>query len=151
MQKLLINHCLDGMHCEKNFCHNIVQTILGAKDNESVRRDMEDLQVREHLWVQERVPNEVSTDIPESGKGKEAAWMPPAPYCLSRGELSKFLRVLVELRVPSGFSSSLSKCITKSKKLAGLKSHDYHQLMHQILPLATIGLLDRGEACYSTG
>jgi hypothetical protein len=48
------------------------------------------------------------------------------------------------LKVPTGFSSSFAKCITTKKKLAGLKSHDYHQLMQQILPLALTGLMSQG-------
>jgi Domain of unknown function (DUF4218) len=135
MQKLLINHCLDAMHCEKNLAHNIVQTILGAKDTPSAREDMKDMEVRQHLWL---VPN------PGTGSSTQPLSMPAAPYCFSKNERTKFLEVLLTLKAPTGFSSSLAKCVSAKKKLSGLKSHDYHQLMQQILPLATMGLLDEG-------
>jgi Domain of unknown function (DUF4218) len=50
----------------------------------------------------------------------------------------------LRIKAPTGFSSSLAKCVTAKKKLTRLKSHDFHQLMQQILPLATMGLLDEG-------
>ena len=32
IQYLKIKHVLDAMHCEKNFCENIIKTIWGVKD-----------------------------------------------------------------------------------------------------------------------
>lgn len=135
VQELLINHCLDPMHCEKNLSHNIVHTILGTKDSEAVREDMKDMEVRPHLWL---------TQNPDPKKKDDSKWMPPAPYCLNRSEVQKFIEVLLTLKVPTNFSSSLARCISSKKKMSGLKSHDYHQLIQQILPLATMGLGDRG-------
>lgn len=132
MQQLLINHCLDPMHCEKNLSHNIVHTILGTKDTPAVREDMKVCGVREHLWL---VPNP---------NPKASKLMPPAPYCLDKSEKTKFLEVLLTFKGPTGFASSLARCATVKKKLSGLKSHDFHHLMQQILPLATMGLLDEG-------
>ncbi|CAM6122643.1 unnamed protein product [Calypogeia fissa] len=148
--KLLINHCLDAMHCEKNIAHNLVQTIMGTKDTEGVRRDMKAMRVQEHLWLTqnpnpkkhqqnaEPVHNSIEKQI------EEVDWMPQAPYCLSREERIQFLEVLLTLKVPSMYSSSLARCVSRKKKLSGLKSHDYHQLLQQILPLATDGLLAGG-------
>ena len=135
LHQLLINHCLDAMHCEKNLAHNIVQTILGAKETHSVRQDMEDLGLREYLWLK-----------PKKGRTEtfEEMPMPEAPYCLKKKEKNKFLEVLLMLKAPTGFSSSLAKCVTGKKKVSGLKSHNFHQLMQQILPLATMGSLHSG-------
>ena len=39
--------------------------------------------------------------------------------------------------VPDGYSSNISRCVDlKHRKLSGLKSHDSHILMEQLLPLA---------------
>jgi hypothetical protein len=44
--------------------------------------------------------------------------------------------------MPSGYASNARKQI-RSKKFGALKSHDYHVLMQQLLPLALRGLLQR--------
>ena len=123
------------MHCEKNLAQNIVHTILGTKDVPSVREDMRESKIRAHLWL---VPS------PGSSSAVESQTMPPAPYCLSKIEKTKFLEVLLSFKGPTGFSSSLARCVTTQKKLSRLKSHDFHHLMQQILPLATMKLLDDG-------
>lgn len=41
------------------------------------------------------------------------------------------------MKVPDGYSSNISKCVQlRPPKLIGLKSHDYHILMHQLLPIS---------------
>jgi hypothetical protein len=112
------------MHTEKNLAHNIVHTIMGTKDTAKVQEDMEELKVQKHLWMQPSRNADGTVGAPTK---------PPA-----------FLKVLTGWRVPGGFSSSWGKCVTAKKKLAGLKSHDYHQLMQQILPLALSGLMSEG-------
>jgi hypothetical protein len=39
------------MHCEKNLCENIVQTILGDNDYAKGREDMKEMGIREELWL----------------------------------------------------------------------------------------------------
>jgi hypothetical protein len=125
------------MHTEKNVAANIVQTIMGHKDTDAVRVDLQDRNMQKHLWLQKN-PRKKS----DGSAGDPIR--PHADYCLGSTENRKFLAVLRKLKVPTGFSSSLGKCITTNKKLAGLKSHDYHQLMQQILPLALTGLMSQG-------
>ena len=50
--------------------------------------------------------------------------------------------VLGGVKVPGGYSSNIASCFN-SDKIGGLKSHDYHILMQQLLPLAVhnVGLL----------
>src|SRR3954469_15729178 len=49
--------------------------------------------------------------------------------------------VLSGVKVPSGYSSNIAWCFSSDKN-SGLKSHDYHVLMQQLLPVAirNIGL-----------
>ena len=53
VQHLEIRNTLDIMHCEKFFCENILKTICGWKEKDSVRvrRDMQREGIRPHLWM----------------------------------------------------------------------------------------------------
>ena len=49
----------------------------------------------------------------------------------------KFCHSLLETKVPEGYCSNFRNLIsTNDCQLQGLKSHDYHTLMQQLLPLA---------------
>jgi hypothetical protein len=39
------------MHCDKNLTMNILETILGGGNNRNVKADLQDLSVREDLWL----------------------------------------------------------------------------------------------------
>ena len=43
--------------------------------------------------------------------------------------------VLSGVKVPGGYSSNIARCVN-SDKIGGLKSHDYHVLIQQLLPVA---------------
>ena len=43
--------------------------------------------------------------------------------------------VLSGVKVPGGYSSNIARCVNLDK-IGGLKSHDYHVLMQQLLPVA---------------
>ncbi len=118
-----MRHVLDVMHCEKNITENILKTAFGEKDSPSVRTDMQARGIRAHLHLQ------------PSGPNRDRFYMPDAPYVLSAADQGKVLRVLKNLRTPTNYVASLHTKISKGK-LSGLKSHDYHILMQQILPLS---------------
>ncbi|CAN6551339.1 unnamed protein product [Malus baccata var. baccata] len=64
-------------------------------------------------------------------------FLPPALFTLKREEKTAFCNVLSTIRVPDGYSSNLSRCVhVNERKIHGLKSHDCHVLMQQLLPLA---------------
>ena len=131
MQDLLINHTIDVMHTEKNICENMIRTIFGEKDTVKVRMDMELQNVNRHLWLQQH-PSRAGVLV-----------RPLAPYVLRTHELQTFLTIVSKLKVPSGYAASFKKHVQK-KKLGGMKSHDYHVLMQQILPLCVRTLMDEG-------
>jgi hypothetical protein len=68
---------------------------------------------------------------------------PAAPYVLNDNEFKVFATTIEKLKTPSGHSSNLGKHI-RSKKFGGLKSHDYHIFIQQLLPLGLRGLLQPG-------
>lgn len=121
-QELPIRNLLDVMHVEKNVAENLLKTLFGEKDGPNVRLDMERRGIRPHLWVR-RVPGPVPR-----------VFIPDAPYVLSKAQRELFLDVLRSLKLPSYYSGNLRSKITKGK-LSGLKSHDFHVLLQDILPI----------------
>ena len=118
------------MHVERNVSSNILKHIMGEKDTPAGRRDMEEAGVFPHLWLQRE--GDVGDYI-----------MPRAPWVFSAQEKAAFLRTVSQTRVPSGYSSTLTKHVGELK-LAGLKSHDHHCLLQQVLPVAIRHSLGRG-------
>ena len=119
----LIRHNLDVMHIEKNVCDNVLYTLLNdasrTKDNLNARKDLLSLGIRRDLWPDEK------------GKYK------PALYTLSNASKTQFLTILKNVTVPDGYSSNIASSIDlDQRKITGLKSHDSHILMEQLLPLA---------------
>ncbi len=119
------------MHCEQNFSKNILKTVTGHKDTVKVRRDLQRRGIRPHLWL---IPNP---------KKKGKMLKPAAPYVLTSEEFEVFSSVIENLKSPSGHVSNMAQYIRK-RTFGGLKSHDYHVLMQQIMPLALRGLLQPG-------
>ncbi|XP_027941160.1 uncharacterized protein LOC114194957 [Vigna unguiculata] len=130
----LLHHNLDVMHIEKNVCDNVVFTLLNdssnkCKDNLKARKDLQLWGIRPDLW-----PDENGRYL-------------PAIYTLTNANKDIFLKTLKNMTVPDGYSSNISRCIdVKQRKLGGLKSHDSHVLMEQLLPLAMRNTLPK-EVC----
>ncbi|XP_074300612.1 uncharacterized protein LOC141631904 [Silene latifolia] len=130
---LSIRHCLDVMHIEKNVCDNIINTLLNvpnkSKDNTTTRKDMVDMKIRPELAPQE--------------KGTRS-YLPPAAHTLSRKEKIEFCECLRGVKVPEGYSSNISTLVSmKDLRLIGLKSHDCHTLMQQLLVVAIRSILPK--------
>ncbi|KAL0004203.1 hypothetical protein SO802_011764 [Lithocarpus litseifolius] len=61
---------------------------------------------------------------------------------MTSSERDGFLQVLKGVRVPDGYASNISRRVNmKERKISGLKSHDNHILMQQLLPIALRGSL----------
>jgi len=111
---------IDVMHTEKNVSENILKTLFGEKDTTKVRLDLENRNIRCHLWLR------------RMGSEGSKAYMPDARYALSKDDQDLFLRTLKALKLPTHYSSTLHSKISKGK-LFGLKSHDYHVLIQDIM------------------
>jgi hypothetical protein len=111
-----------------NLAKNFLKTIVGMKDTVKVRRDLQQKNIRKHLWLAWN---------PRRGL---KMLKPAAPYVLNDDEFRVFASTIENLKTPIGHSSNLEKHIC-SKKFGGLKSHNYHIFMQQLLPLGLRGLL----------
>ena len=117
------------MHIERNVSDNIMRHLFGDKDTPATRRDMEQAGKMPHLHLV----------IRQSGNVLKLR----APYVFTEAEKTRCLNLVSSTKVPSGYSSTLTKDIGE-KRLQGLKSHDYHVLLQQILPAAVRHSLSRG-------
>ncbi|KAK5845753.1 hypothetical protein PVK06_001969 [Gossypium arboreum] len=64
-------------------------------------------------------------------------WLPPTIFAMSKEEKEMFCTVLKDIKVPDAYSSNISRCVSlKDRRLYSLKSHDYHILMQDLLPVA---------------
>ena len=117
-----MRHTVDVMHTEKNIAENLLRTLFGEKDTAKVRMDLQSKNIRPHLWLR------------RLGDDGTRAYMPNAKYVLSKADREQFLKILKSLKMPRHYCSSLYSKISKGK-LTGLKSHDYHVLLQEILPL----------------
>jgi Domain of unknown function (DUF4218)/Transposase family tnp2/Domain of unknown function (DUF4216) len=132
-RSLDVRHSLDVMHVEKNVCDSLVSTLLHipgkTKDGISARLDLVDMGIRERLHPR----------VMEDGK---RAYMEPVTHTLSKVEKKSLCGCLYDIKVPQGYSSNLRKCVSMNDlKLVGMKSHDYHVLMQQLLPIAIRGIM----------
>ena len=130
---LKLRNNLDVMHIARNISSNILGIVLDikgkTKDTLKGHFDLVDMNIRHNLHP-----------YIENGKLK----MPVATYTLSPQEKIAFCNFLSNLRVPDGFSSNISRCVNiNEKKISGLKCHDHHILLQQILPVAIRGLLPK--------
>ena len=63
---------------------------------------------------------------------------------MSRQEKISFCLCLKSVKVPQGYSSNIKNLVSmQDLKLVGLKSHDCHVLMQQLLPVAIRGILPK--------
>ena len=128
-----VRHCLDVMHVEKNVCDNIIGTLLHmkfkSKDSHASRLDLVDVGIRPDL-------------APEVGEKR--TYLPPAPYTLSRKEKQIILASLYDMKLPYGHASNIRNCVSMiDMKLYGLKSHDCHILLQQLLPVCIRSVLPK--------
>ncbi|WVZ49712.1 hypothetical protein U9M48_001044 [Paspalum notatum var. saurae] len=122
-----LRHNLDVMHIEKNVCDNFIGTLLDiqskSKDGLNARLDLVELGIRHDLHPV----------VDEEGKQT----LPDAPFTMSREKKENFCSVIQNIRTPDGYASNISRCVNmKDYTLSGLKSHDNHVLLHDILPVA---------------
>ncbi|XP_074324039.1 uncharacterized protein LOC141660961 [Apium graveolens] len=127
-----VRQLLDVMHIEKNVCDNLLGTLLNmrkSKDSEAAHRDMIDMGVRHDLAPQ---------------VGEKKTYLPPSPFTLSKVEKKKVLNSFLSMKLPSGHGSNIKNCVSMSDlKIYGLKSHDCHILLQQLLPIAIRSVLPK--------
>lgn len=128
----LLRHNLDFMHIEKNVCENMYGTLLGlegkSKDNLHARQDLQEMNIRSELHPQKKASNKF--------------YLPPASYTMSKKEKQQFCKVLHDIKVPDGYAANFSRHVNVGQgRISGLKSHDCHFLMQELLPVGVRSLL----------
>ena len=113
------------MHVEKNVCDSSIGTLLNikgkTKDGLKCRQDLVEMGIREQL-------HPISHD--------QRTYLPPTCHTMSTIEKISFCQCLRSLKVPQGYSSNIKSLVSVNDlKLVGLKSHDCHVLMQQLLPV----------------
>lgn len=99
----------------------ILRTLFGETDGVKSCEDLRARNIRHYLHLR------------PTGDG-QTYFMPDAPYVFKKEEKDEFLATLRDLKFPSNYVSSLKRRIVDGK-LSGLKTHDFHILMQQVLPL----------------
>ena len=119
------------MHIEKNVYESIYGTLLHqlgkTKDGINVRKDLT------HPKLTEKIYKAFIT----LASDEQNKVLPPALYTLSKKEKKIFCETLQSVKVPDGYCSNFRNIVSMDDcRLHGLKSHDCHTLMQQLLPLA---------------
>lgn len=130
----LLRHNLDVMHIEKNVCDSVLGTLMNldgkTKDHIKARLDLQEMGIRHELHPIVQDNNKV--------------YLPPACFSMDKKEKDIFCRVLKKVKVPDGYAANISRCVElKPPKVFGLKSHDCHILMQQLLPIALRNVLPK--------
>jgi hypothetical protein len=131
----LLPHTLDPMHIEKNVCSALFKTITNAKGTKAnlveQRQEMESMGIMQHLWVIEEGVE---------GTGGTIFGVEHAPWVLTKKQFKTMIDLIKSIRTPRGYGSSFQYKFPEYK-ISGMKTHNYHNLLHHILPIAIRGLL----------
>lgn len=133
--KLLLRHCIDVMHNEKNVAEAICNTCFDitdkTKDNVKARKDQAKICKRPKMNLVEKL----------NGKWDK----PRALFSIEGKHKVIILNWFKKLLFPDGYASNFRRGVNlKDKKLFGLKSHDYHIFIERLLPAAFRGFLPEG-------
>lgn len=120
LQKLPVRNTVDVMHVERNISASVLRHIFGEKDTAATRKDMEQVGKFPNLWLQFPL-------------GASNYLKPPAPYVFTDSEKQEVMGLISQTRTPTGYASSFNKHLGEDK-LGGLKSHDHHVLLQDLLP-----------------
>lgn len=97
-----------------------------SKDHVNAQKDLQDMGIRRDLWPDEN----------------EDYWL--ATFAILVNKRLSFLKTLKNVSVADGYSSNISHGIDLDKKrIFGLKSHDCHIIMQQLLPIAIRNILPK--------
>jgi hypothetical protein len=126
---LILMHNIDVMHQEHNVGECIFSTCMSfadkRKDNCKARKDLALLCNRPSLEL-------------KSHGGK-----PHASICLKARDRKEVLIWLKNMQFPDGYAAGFRRAVNlDTKKLSGVKSHDYHIFIERLLPVMFHGYLD---------
>jgi hypothetical protein len=121
-EHLKIGHLLDPMHILKNVSSSLWRHISWNKsDTLVVRRDLIASNTKKRHWPRKETRGEVGP----SWSFKEG----DVPWILKKDDLSMVKDVILGVKAPSLYGSTLRHCFTVEGNLSGLKSHDHLNLL----------------------
>ncbi|CAL9005052.1 unnamed protein product, partial [Prunus brigantina] len=125
--------CGDDTPSHRNVCDSIIGTLLEIpgknKDGIAARLDLLNMGVK--------------TDL-QPDYGERRTRLPPGPWNLSRAEKREVCNSFYGMKVPESYSSNIKNLVSlQDSRLLGLKSHDCHTLMQQLLPVAIRSVLEK--------
>ena len=120
-KNIVIRDIVAFMHTEKNTAYAIIKTLFGASDTVSSREDFQQLNILRNIWVEKC--------------DDEKYRKPSAPYVWTKEQRAQFLKLMSQTRFPTGYISSSIRSQTAINSLRGLKTHDYHVIIENILPI----------------
>ncbi|KAL5703498.1 hypothetical protein ACHQM5_022038 [Ranunculus cassubicifolius] len=116
---LPVRHNLDVMHVEKNVAENLLATIMDSRLK--TKKGLTSCKGRHAIKLRKNV-------CPKKSKS--------ASFLLSKSEIEFLCKTLHQLKVPIGYSENWKYNVDLNKnRLKNLKSHDYHIIMEQLLPV----------------
>lgn len=119
--ELKIRNLLNPMHIEKNDTSSLFKTFTNCKgakaDSEALRRQMESMGIMGNFWI---VP------------GQE---IPRANWIFTKADFASFLKVIESIKAPRNYGPLWEHKFVENK-ISGMKTHDYHNLLHDLLPIA---------------
>jgi hypothetical protein len=146
-------HSLDVMHITKNVTEAVLGTLSNmpekTKDGKKARYDLKWLGIKKDIHGPDSDDDDDNDDQTEGTQGrrkrrkKSAVVLPPTCFTMSPEELKQFYKCLLGVKFPYGYAGKTSRYLDETKKrFSGMKSHDCHVLMTQIIPVAIRGIMD---------
>ena len=133
-------HSLDVMHIIKNVCESLLATLLNmpdkTKDGPKARHDLKHMGIREEL--QGGRPDDDDDDKGEMEgrrlckkvKKNNDYYCPPSCFTLNPYEIKQFIKCLVGVKFPNGYTGKISRYLDEVKqRFSGMKPCDCHVLM----------------------
>jgi hypothetical protein len=114
------HHSIDVMHVEKNVCESLLETLLNTsgktRKHGHAQIDLKKMGIRPELWLDDSV---------------KRMKLPTSCITLSKNEKKEFCGFFKNVKVPSGYSTNISRLISlpRLKVAPSIKSHDYHILL----------------------
>ena len=166
-------HSLDLMHITKNVCESLLGTIFNmpdrTKDGPKARHNLIQMNIREDLHgdrLNQPDPDDESEEETHGGrrKGKRAKrnedmqeggskgkrvkkndyYCAPSCFTLAQKELKQLFDCLLGVKTPFGYCGLIRRYLDATKQtFSGMKSHDCHVMMMQILPVAIRWIMDK--------
>jgi hypothetical protein len=125
-----VRHSIDVMHIKKNVCESLIGTFLNTnrktRDHGHARADLMKMRIRQELWLDDFV------------KGIELF-----TSCITLSKNEELCGFLKNMKVPFGYSMNVSRLISlpELKITPGVKSHDYHVLLTQMIAVGIQNIL----------